>query len=211
MSEQREATSEQPIRDAFERGDLQRAASLLLDAYGSEVLRFLDSRLRDSELASEVFGDFTEDLWRGMAGFRWECSARAWAYTLARHAASRAIRQKRRRGGRNVPLSRAGPLSEIAERVRSDTALPLRTEPRDQLVELRRSLPELEQTLLLLRVNRQLAWLDIARILASGPLDGVMTLPPEALHAEATRLRKRFQKAKEKLRKLAVEAGLLGD
>jgi len=110
-----------------------------------------------------------------------------------------------------VPLSRAGPLSEIAERVRSETALSLRTQPRERLVELRRSLPELEQTLLTLRVNRQLAWLEIARILTSGPLDGVMALPPEALHAEATRLRKRFQKTKEKLRRLAAEAGLLGE
>jgi hypothetical protein len=58
---------------------------------------------------------------------------------------------------------------------------------------------------------RELPWLDIARILASGPLDGVMSLPPEVLNAEATRLRKRFQKAKEKLRKLAAEAGLLGE
>jgi RNA polymerase sigma-70 factor, ECF subfamily len=211
MNGGRETTSEALIRAAFEQGDLQCAASSLLNAYGSEILNFLRSRLRDSELASEVFGDFTEDLWRGMAGFRWACSSRAWAYTLARHAASRAIRQKRRRGGRSVPLSRAGPLSEIAERVRSETALPLRTEPRERLVELRRSLPELEQTLLMLRVNRELPWLDIARILASGTLDGVMTLPPEALNAEATRLRKRFQKAKEKLRKLAAEAGLLGE
>ena len=193
MNEAQEITSETHIRAAFEQGDLQRSARLLLDAYGGEILRFLGSRLHDSELASEVFGDFTEDLWRGIAGFRWVCSARAWAYTLARHAASRAIRQSRRRGGRIVPLSRAGPLSEIAERVRSETALSLRTQPRERLVELRRSLPELEQTLLTLRVNRQLAWLEIARILTSGPLDGVMALPPEALHAEATRLRKRFQ------------------
>jgi RNA polymerase sigma-70 factor (ECF subfamily) len=211
MNAAREVTSEAIIRAAFDQGDLQRAASLLLDAYGAEILHFLRSRLRDTELASEVFGDFTEDLWRGLAGFRWACSARAWAYTLARHAASRVIRQTRRRGKRSVPLSRAGPLSEIAERVRSQTALPLATEPRERFVELRRSLPELEQTLLMLRVNRELPWLDIARILASGPLDGVMSLPPEVLNAEATRLRKRFQKAKEKLRKLAAEAGLLGE
>jgi RNA polymerase sigma-70 factor (ECF subfamily) len=211
MSGAQQVTDEAQIRAAFDGGDLHLAASRLLEAYGSEILRFLASRLRDPELTSEVFGDFTEDLWRGFGGFRWECSARAWAYTLARHAASRAIRQKRRRAGRSVPLSRAGPLSEIAERVRSQTALLLRTESRERLADLRRSLPELEQTILILRVNRQLPWVEIARILAVGPLDGVMALTPEVLNAEATRLRKRFQKAKEKLRKLAADAGLLGD
>lgn len=211
MNDAQPLTDEARMRAAFDSGDLHLAASLLLDAYGSEILRFLGSRLRDPELTSEVFGDFTEDLWRGLGGFRWACSARAWAYTLARHAASRAIRQKRRYAGRSVPLSRAGPLSEIADRVRSQTAVLLRTEGRERLSDLRRSLPELEQTLLILRVNRQLPWIDIARILAVGPLDDVMALTPEVLNAEATRLRKRFQKAKERLRKLAAEAGLLGE
>jgi RNA polymerase sigma-70 factor, ECF subfamily len=203
--------SETLIRVAFEQGDLQRAATVLLELYGSELFRFLLARLRDPELASEVFCTFTEDLWRGMRGFRWVCSARAWAYTLARHAASRAIRQRRRRGGRSVSLSRAGPLSEIAEQVRSETSAALRTAPREHLSQLREQLPMLDQELLILRVNRGLPWLDIARIVATGPVAGAMSLSPDALAAEASRLRKRFQKAKERLRRLAEEAGLLTD
>ena len=120
------------IRAACDAGDLQRAATLLLESYGTEIFRFVASRLRDVELASEVFSEFAENLWRGIAGFRWVCSARAWAYTLARHAASRAIRQRRRRGVHYVSLSHAGPLSEIAEHVRSETSLALRNEPRDR-------------------------------------------------------------------------------
>lgn len=199
------------IRAAWEQDDLKRAATLLLESYGPEIFRFVVSRLRDVELASEVFSEFAEDLWRGLRGFRWVCSARAWAYTLARHAASRAIRKRRRRGVHQVSLSDAGPLSEIAEHVRSETSLALRTEPRDRLTELRYQLGDEDQAVLLLRVNRGLPWLDIARIMNEGSPEAALALTPEELTAEASRLRKRFQKAKEKLRRLAEEAGLLSE
>jgi RNA polymerase sigma-70 factor, ECF subfamily len=206
-----EVDREARIRAAFEAAELQLSATLLLELYGPEIFRFLIAKLHDPELAGDVFGDFTEDLWRGIAGFRWVCSARAWAYTLARHAASRSIKQQRKRAKRNVPLSRAEPLSEIADRVRSQTSAQLRTETRSRLTALRGQLPEEEQMLLMLRVNRELPWLDIARILATGSLDDAMQLSPHELSTEAARLRKRFQKAKEKLRRLAAEAGLLDD
>jgi len=200
---------EEVIRGAATRGDLHLAAKHIMEAYGREIYMFLHSRLRNQELAADVFGDFTEDLWRGLAGFRWECSSRAWAYTLARHAASRGIRKARRRGARDVPLSRAGPISEIAERIRTDTSLMRLTAKRQQMSELRDQLPPLEQTLLLLRVNRNLPWRDIARIMATGSLEAALAMAPQDLDAEASRLRKRFQKAKEKLRRMALAAGLL--
>jgi RNA polymerase sigma-70 factor (ECF subfamily) len=206
-----ELQGEEGIRAAFGQGNLEGAATALLESYGSEIFGFLLARLRNAELASEAFGDFTEDLWRGLAGFRWVCSARTWAYTLARHAASRAIRQRRRRGARLVSLSRAGPISELADRVRSETAIVLRTETRSRMAELREQLPVEDQMLLMLRVNRGLPWLDIARIMAGGSVEEAIELPTEALSAEASRLRKRFQKAKEKLRRLATEAGLLSN
>ena len=110
-----------------------------------------------------------------------------------------------------VPLSNAGPISQLAERVRSETAIAMRTTTRNRIVELREQLPIGDQMLLMLRVNRGLPWLDIARIMAKGSVDDAVDLPAEILTTEATRLRKRFQKAKEKLRRLATEAGLLTD
>jgi RNA polymerase sigma-70 factor (ECF subfamily) len=211
MNATTEVPVEERIHSAFSRGDLEGAATTLLHFYGAEIFGFLVARLRNTEMASEAFADFTEDLWRGLAGFRWMCSARAWAYTLARHAASRAIRQRRRRGAHVVPLSNAGPISELAERVRSETAVVLRTKTRNRFAELREQLPVGDQMLLLLRVNRGLAWLDIARIMARGTADEAIDLPTEALTTQANRLRKRFQKAKEKLRRMAEEAGLLSD
>jgi len=206
-----ESAGEERIRAAFGVGDLESAATVLLEMYGSEIFGFLVVRLRDTELASEAFSNFAEDLWRGLPGFRWVCTARAWAYTLARHAASRVIRQRRRRGARVVPLSNAGPLSQLAEQVRSETAVAMRTATRNRIVQLREQLPVGDQMLLVLRVNRGLPWLEIARIMARGSVDEAIALDDETLTMEATRLRKRFQKAKEKLRRLATEAGLLTD
>lgn len=211
MTEPRREPTEDGIRRAFDRGDLQGAATLLIEAYGAEIFGFLATRLRDRAMTSEVFSAFAEDLWRGLGGFRWNCSVRAWAYTLARHAASREIRRRRRQVARSVPLSVAGPLSQIAERIRSQTSTALQSQKRNRMTELKEQLPEFEQTLLLLRVNRGLPWLDIARIMANGPLEAAIDLSPERLNAEATRLRKRFQKAKEKLRRLAEDAGLLSE
>lgn len=202
---------EEHIRAAFDRGDFQLAATTLLRAYGGEIFGFIVGRLKDTDFASEVFADFAEDLWRGLHDFRWNCSARGWAYTLARHATSRGIRQRRRRAARSIPLSRVGPISELAQLVCTQTTRSLGTRERSRVAALREQLSIYEQTLLTLRVNRELPWVEIARVLAGGPLESVVALSPEQLHTEAARHRKRFQKAKEKLRKLATEAGLLSD
>ena len=198
---------EQRIRGLCESGNKKAAATVFLEGYGREIFGFLVARMRDRDAASDVFSQFTEDLWRGLEGFRWQCSARVWSYTLARHAASRYIDDARRRRGRDVPLSRAGPLSEIAERIRTSTRAGARTEARSRISQLRESLPVDDQTLLILRVNRKLGWREIAQImLREGESDD-----DEALDREATRLRKRFQLAKDKLRAMAVEQGLVSD
>jgi RNA polymerase sigma-70 factor, ECF subfamily len=197
---------EKKIRALCDAGDKKRGATALLEGYGREIFGFLVARLRDRDAASDVFSQFTEDLWRGLAGFRWQCSARVWSYTLARHAASRYIDDVRRRRGRDIPLSRAGPLSEIAEKIRTGTRAGARTESRSRIAQLRESLPVEDQTLLILRVNRKLGWKEIAQIM----LREGETPEDEGLEREAVRLRKRYQLAKDKLRQMAVEQGLVG-
>jgi RNA polymerase sigma-70 factor, ECF subfamily len=199
---------EQTIRAHCAAGERDRATTLLLESYGPEIFRFVMSRLRDDEAASETFSQFTEDVWRGLDGFRWHCSARVWSYTLARHATSRTIAQVRRRRARERPLSHAGPISELGQKIRTQTMAAMRTESKKQIAELREKLPVDDQTLLILRVTRKLDWKEIAR---------VMIDPPEGRDATerevdqvAARLRKRFQGVKEKLREMALEGGLLG-
>jgi RNA polymerase sigma-70 factor, ECF subfamily len=197
---------EQRIRAYSEAGDRKLAATAIIEGYGREVLGFLIAHLRDQEAAAEVFSQFTEDLWRGLDGFRWQCSARVWSYMLVRHAASHYIKDSRRRRRRQVSLSRVGPLSEIEARVRTATFAGVRTDSRSRLVaELRQSLPAEDQTLLILRINRKLGWKEIAQVMVyEGEIVG-----DAVLEKEAVRLRKRYQLAKDKLRRMVERRRLV--
>jgi DNA-directed RNA polymerase specialized sigma24 family protein len=191
------------IRALCDAGEKQRAATLLLETYGRELLLFLVSRLRDEDAAREAFSRFTEDLWRGLTGFCWQCTARVWCYTLARHAGSRQIRELRKRR-RGVALSRAGALSQIEERIRTRTRTSARTAARNLIASMRERLSTDDQMLLILRVEQKLAWTEIAQVLLH---DGAPT-DEAVLQKDAVRLRKRYQAAKERLQKLAADAGM---
>jgi RNA polymerase sigma-70 factor (ECF subfamily) len=201
--EQREAL-ERKIRGLCQAGDQTQAATLLLEGYGRELLGFLIGRLRDHDAAQDAFSRFAEDLWRGLPGFRWQCTARVWCYTLARHAASRQVRELQQRRVRQRPLSAAGPLSAIAQRIRTETLASERTENKQRIVQLREQLPTDDQALLILRVNRKLSWPEIAQVM----LHEGEVADPALLHKDAVRLRKQYQHAKEKLQKLAAAEGL---
>lgn len=88
----------------------------------------------------------------------------------------------------------------LAEQVRSRTAPYQRTEVKDQFTRLREALEPDEQTLLFLRVDQGLSWNEVADVLAE---DGE--------RVDAAALRKRFERAKARLRKLAEAEGLLPD
>jgi RNA polymerase sigma factor (sigma-70 family) len=198
------AALEQQIRALCDTGDKKKAATLLLEGYGRELFGFLMSRLRDDDAAREVFSRFTEDLWRGLDGFRWRCPARIWSYTLARHAASRYIQETRRRRAHQVPLSRAGPLSEIEQKIRTATLTLARTETKSRMARLRERLSVDDQTLLILRISRKLSWKEIAQVM----LHEGEVVEDSVLEKEAVRLRKRYQSAKEKLKEMVLEEGV---
>jgi RNA polymerase sigma-70 factor (ECF subfamily) len=195
------------ILSCCQHGDLDAATTRALQAYGSEIMGFLLVRLRDDELASEAFSEFTRDLWRGIGGFRGRSSVRVWAYVLARHAASRVIADSRRRQRTLVPLSDVDHVAKLAAEVRTETLRLLRTGEHQRLSALRDQLPEDDRSLLILRVNERMEWKDIALVMS---YDGGAA-SPEALAREAARLRKRFQLVRERLRALAIAEGLLDD
>jgi RNA polymerase sigma-70 factor (ECF subfamily) len=186
---------EEEIGACLDRGDLGAAATAAVRGYGPQILGYLVAVLRDDGAGFDVFSQFSEDLWRGIGGFRRDSSFRTWAYKLAWHAAKRYRRDAFRRRVR--PLG-TGEISKIAEEVRSSTVHYLRTAVKDGVSRLRESLDPQEQTLLILRVDRNLSWTEVAEILSE---------PGEALN-EAI-LRKRFERVKAKLRKLAEREGLL--
>jgi len=107
-----------------------------------------------------------------------------------------------RKPERNVPMEGAG-IFELAERVRSSTLAHLRTDVKSEVRRLREELPEPDQMLLILRVDKDLEWDEVAAALVDDDL------PADELKREAARLRKRFQLVTEKLRSLARERGIL--
>lgn len=195
MSENVEAA----VREAHRSGDLERAVQLGLSHYRAEVYSFLCARLGSEVDAHEVFGQTSEDVWRGIAAFRWQCSFRTWLYTLARHAAIRFERSPANQSGRRQSLSRA---PEAIERERSHTRPYLRTDVKDRLSRLRATLTPDEQSLLVLRVDRGLSWEEVSRVLHDdGEADDA------SIRRNAVNLRQRFRQLTERLRERARAEG----
>jgi RNA polymerase sigma-70 factor (ECF subfamily) len=196
---------EAEVRALWEAGDLDGAATEAIRRYGAEIFGFLLAlHGGDEDAAGEVFSTFSEQIWRGLGGFAWACSLRTWTYAVARNASRAHRRAARRWAERRVPISGCPAVAEMAARVRTETLSFLRTERRTEVARLRESLSQEDQELLILRVDRDLAWLDLARIFLG---DGGAT--PEALQREAARLRKRFQLIKRRLLELGRQQGLL--
>jgi RNA polymerase sigma-70 factor (ECF subfamily) len=187
--------------DGFLRArDLRAAATLSIETYGPEVLGFFVTFLRDEQDASDVFSQACEDLWKGLPRFEGRSSFRTWFYTLARHAASRFRRSRQRDRRARLPLSE---IDEVAEQVRSSTLAHLRNDVKDRFAAIRDALDKDGRALLVLRVDRDMPWDDIARVFAAGDESD------EARARVGARMRKRFQLLKKEIRKRAREAGLL--
>ena len=196
------------VRAACEAGDFDEATVGALRDLGPEILGFLVGTMGgDYDSASDAFALFSEKLWHSMPRFEWECSLRAWCYRLARNAAIDVHRGAEGQRKRNVGLSSAPEVFDMAAQVRTTTMSVLRTANRTALERLRDELPEEDRVLLVLRVDRELEWREVALVLASENGDGI---PDEAsIKREAARLRKRFQIVVERLRAMAKERNLL--
>jgi RNA polymerase sigma-70 factor (ECF subfamily) len=104
----------------------------------------------------------------------------------------------RERGRRRVTVTLSPEMEEIATRARSATPSYLQTGVRRRVAALRADLDPDDRQLLLLRVNRGLAWDEVARVLLD---DEEATA--EAIARKAASLRKRFERLKASLRERA--------
>jgi RNA polymerase sigma-70 factor (ECF subfamily) len=181
-------------------GEYSQAVELAMRAYGPEIRRLMASVLHHPELAKDAFSLFSENLLKGLPGFRWESSFRTWAYRLARNACYHQL---------HTPASREQPVSEPAaneaQRQRTDTQPWRRTVVKERFRALREQLEPHERMLLMLRVDQRLPWTEIARVMAE-PDESVTR---DALNRRATALRQQFQRVKARLRSLAIEQGVV--
>src|SRR5579863_9687588 len=133
---------EAEIRRLVQSDDRAGAAAAAIKGYGAEVLGLLTALHRSEQVADEVFSLWSERVWQGLGNFSWESSLRTWAYTIARNASLNYARGERRRARRSLPLSEAEErLSRVEDLVRTQTAPFLRTDVKDKLAAIRRSLP----------------------------------------------------------------------
>ncbi|MBX3188974.1 MAG: sigma-70 family RNA polymerase sigma factor [Labilithrix sp.] len=193
------------IRDLVKGGAVDEAATAGIRAFGGEIFGLIYAIHRDEADADEVFSIWCERFWRGLPTFQFRSSFRTWAYTIARNASRDHLKMERRRERRQTPLDQF-PASAVAEEVRTATRTYLRSAARDRFTELRSTLDADDQQLLILRVDRQLAWNELARVFLANddeePGD-------DAIEREAARLRKRFQLVKAKLYELGKREGLV--
>jgi RNA polymerase sigma-70 factor (ECF subfamily) len=183
-------------------GNATAAATETLRTLGPEVLGFLSGVLGDDADADEVFAAMSERLWHSLVSFEWRCSLRTWAYVIARHEISRFRRRARRHLAGRVRISE---LADAIAAVHSETRSTQRSARRRKLTVLRDELPPDDRTLLVLRVDRDLSWEEIALVFIRDP----RRCTEENRKREAARLRKRFQLVKERLARRVREEGLL--
>jgi RNA polymerase sigma-70 factor (ECF subfamily) len=187
------ASVEETVKARLAGGDLRGAATEALRAFGPKILGYLQAVLKDEADAADAFSIFAEHLWRGLQTWRGQSSLKTWAFKLAWNAALNLKDEAWRRRGRRF---RTGEASRLAEEIRTRTAVKVERQ-KQALDALRAELTEEEQTLLVLRIDQQLSWEEIAEVMGDeAPL-------------EAAALRKRFERLKEKLTKLAKERGLV--
>lgn len=179
------------IRSLLVAGDIGQATTVALRALGPEVLGFLSGALGNDDAADEVFSTFSERLWRSLNGFEGRCSLRTWTYVLARRELGRFRRGEHRHANGRVPISQ---LQEVLEEVRKSRST-LAADQQNKLTRLREALPVDDRDLLILRVDRNLSWDDIALAFADNPEEFSET----DRKRETARLRKRFQLVKQRL------------
>ena len=176
---------EATIRELLVDGRNRDAATTAVRGYGPSVLGFLVSALGDRDVAKDVFAQACENLWRGLAGFRGESAFATWFYALAWNAAKNHLNQAHHRHVRRLQTSE---ISQVAAQVRSTGVSALR----GAAAELRAALTPDERTLLVLRIDRELSWRDVAQVMDS----------------DEQALRKRYERIRRKLQRRAEEAGL---
>ena len=179
-------------RELSEEGRYNDAATLVIEAYGREVMGFLTNMTRDPQVGEELFQTVCIKIWKGLSGFRWKSSLRTWVYTIARNAL---ISYKR--GGTRDKEQRllTQDMAQLPEQMlRTITREWHKTEAKTWLWDAISELPDDDRTLLVLRLGDGMKWSDIAAVMLDEEPDKA------TLKRKMVALRKRYERLKDKIR-----------
>ncbi|MEJ7600081.1 MAG: hypothetical protein WKG01_19390 [Kofleriaceae bacterium] len=184
------------LRALVAEGAIDRATDRALRAYGPEIVGWLCAISTTEADAYDAYSWMSEELWKSLRRYRGDCSMRAWCYMLARQGAARVRARPQLR--HEEPVSSLSSIAPTAAHVWSTTR---REQHRNEAIysEIRQSLDADDQTLLVLRVDRDLSWRDIAIVMLGD------TTSAEELARRAATLRKQFERVKLHLRGLASQ------
>lgn len=174
-------------------GDRRGAAAEVVRVHGPRVREYLAALLREPDVADDAYSLFCEWTLSAIWRYRGDSSLRTWAFGVAYNAARRIRSDAYRRRRRSL---RGRAIDELPAQ-RSTSSAARRERAARRLDELRRHLSEDDQNLLALRVEQRLEWNEIVGVLASGG---------EAVSSLA--LRKRFERLKDRIGRLARELGV---
>lgn len=186
------------VRALIASGEIDRATTDTLRVYGPELIGWMCSMLPGEADAHEAFSWMSEQLWKSLPRWEARCSLRTWCYMLARHAVIRTRTRSRSRLGREDLVASVPSIAHAVTHV-WNTSRANAAQTQSVYTEIRNTLDDDEQTLLVLRVDRSLAWRDIAIVLLGEEAS------KEDIAAKAASLRKQFERMKERLRSLAAE------
>lgn len=187
---------ETELRSLIASNAIDRATELAIRRYGPELLGWLSSIIRNDADAQDAFSRTSEELWKSLHRYDGRCSIRTWCYMLARHAVAY-VRSRPRHEREELYSSVPSVLGAVTD-VLSTTKLGA-AHLQDVYAQIRAELDEDDQTLLVLRVDKDLSWREIAVVLC-GP-----DASADDVERRAATLRKQFERVKERLRALAAE------
>jgi RNA polymerase sigma-70 factor (ECF subfamily) len=185
------------LNEALDAGDIDAAATLVIQSLGPQILAYLRSVMRAPDEAEDVFAVFAENVWKGLPSWRRQSSIRTWAYRVAWNAATHLLRDPYRRRRDRFPTTMA---SRVAQAVVS-SGRGTRERQASALDEIRATLAPEEQSLLTLRLDRDLSWREVSEIMAE----------PGTPATDPATLRKRYERVRPTVARLARERGLLRD
>lgn len=175
-------------------GNARAAAAEAIRVHGPRIRQYLRSLLREPDAADDAYSVWSEWMVTAIGRFQGASSLLTWSFGVARNAARRvrddAFRRRRcslRRGAvSRIPAARG---SSSLRRVERAAAF---------LEAIRRELSETDREILALRVDQGLGWDEVATVLATG-----------GSPVTAAALRKRFERMKDRIQRLAAEKGEL--
>lgn len=193
------AVGEQDIRNACESGDIRRAGDLAVRLLGPVIAPHLRAVMNVEADAEDAFQDWALRMACSIKRFRWDCSLRSLAFRIA-HSARVDVSRRRMKRVEPLPSNQSALGAEMWRRTARDLPTLLAARVR----RLREHLDEEERAILLLYVDEKLEWAEVTAALSPD-------LAPTAKRREAARLRKVYERVKEKLRALAQEEGVFAE